>query len=150
MKVNKNIWVGKNKPYNQNSLHFPDGVNLDDTSSGGIPNVPTVECWKITLPLDDMDPLFMLLSDIHNFPDHFIVVSEFDGNLYGGFGPTFGSGSADYSANIFYVGILINGDNYFKYSCLEGFRENVLDVYGEQISLSEFLSTVSRANNYEY
>ena len=27
MKVNKNIWVGKNKPYNQNSLHFPNGVN---------------------------------------------------------------------------------------------------------------------------
>ena len=27
MKKNKNIWVGKNKPYNQNSLHFPDGIN---------------------------------------------------------------------------------------------------------------------------
>lgn len=35
MKVNKNIWVGKNKPYNKNSLYFPNGVNLDgDTSSG--------------------------------------------------------------------------------------------------------------------
>lgn len=29
MKVNKNIWVGKNKPYNQNTLHFPNGINLD-------------------------------------------------------------------------------------------------------------------------
>lgn len=36
MKVNKNIWVGKHKPYNQNSLHFPNGINLDgDTPSGG-------------------------------------------------------------------------------------------------------------------
>lgn len=36
MKVNKNIWTGKNKPYNQNSLYFPNGINLDgDTPSGG-------------------------------------------------------------------------------------------------------------------
>lgn len=35
MKVNKNIWVGKNKPYNQNSLHFPNGINLDGGSSSG-------------------------------------------------------------------------------------------------------------------
>lgn len=35
MKVNKNIWVGKNKPYNQNSLHFPNGINLDGGSSNG-------------------------------------------------------------------------------------------------------------------
>lgn len=27
MKINKNIWTGKNKPYNRNSLYFPDGVN---------------------------------------------------------------------------------------------------------------------------
>lgn len=36
MKVNKNIWTGKNKPYNQNSLYFPNGINLDgDAPSGG-------------------------------------------------------------------------------------------------------------------
>lgn len=27
MKVNKNVWVGKNKPYNRNSLYFPNGIN---------------------------------------------------------------------------------------------------------------------------
>lgn len=32
MKVNKNVWVGKNKPYNKNSLHFPNGI---DSGSGG-------------------------------------------------------------------------------------------------------------------
>lgn len=39
MKVNKNIWVGKNKPYNRNSLYFPNGVNSGGTTpappSGG-------------------------------------------------------------------------------------------------------------------
>lgn len=35
MKVNKNIWVGKNKPYNQNSLHFPDGIDSGETAGGG-------------------------------------------------------------------------------------------------------------------
>ena len=33
MKVNKNIWVGKNKPYNKNSLHFPDGITAGGGSS---------------------------------------------------------------------------------------------------------------------
>ena len=32
MKVNKNIWTGKNKPYNRNSLYFPDGVNSGGTT----------------------------------------------------------------------------------------------------------------------
>lgn len=132
-----------------------DPINAQNFASeistiSGVPDVPTLECWKITLPLDDMDPLYWLLSDIHDFSDHFIVVSEFDGNIYGGFGPMFGSGSADYSANIFYVGILINGGNHFRYNCLEWTREYLLDPYGEQISLSEFLSTFSRANNFDY
>lgn len=35
MKINKNIWGGKNKPYNQNSLHFPNGVNSGGGSSSG-------------------------------------------------------------------------------------------------------------------
>ena len=35
MKVNKNIWVGKSKPYNKNSLHFPNGIN-SDVDSGGV------------------------------------------------------------------------------------------------------------------
>lgn len=32
MKVNKNIWVGKNKPYNRNSLYFPDGITAGGES----------------------------------------------------------------------------------------------------------------------
>lgn len=39
MKVNKNVWTGKNKPYNRNSLHFPDGVNLDDNATSGESNI---------------------------------------------------------------------------------------------------------------
>lgn len=37
MKINKNIWTGKNKPYNRNSLYFPNGIDLDGESgeSGG-------------------------------------------------------------------------------------------------------------------
>ena len=35
MKVNKNIWTGKNKPYNRNSLYFPDGIDSGITSGGG-------------------------------------------------------------------------------------------------------------------
>lgn len=35
MKVNKNIWTGKNKPYNRNSLYFPNGINSGGGSSNG-------------------------------------------------------------------------------------------------------------------
>lgn len=35
MKVNKNIWTGKNKPYNRNSLYFPDGIDSGETAGGG-------------------------------------------------------------------------------------------------------------------
>ena len=34
MKVNKNIWTGKNKPYNRNSLYFPDGIDSGETAGG--------------------------------------------------------------------------------------------------------------------
>ena len=35
MKVNKNIWTGKNKPYNRNSLYFPDGIDSNGTPPSG-------------------------------------------------------------------------------------------------------------------
>lgn len=34
MKINKNIWTGKNKPYNRNSLYFPDGIDSGETAGG--------------------------------------------------------------------------------------------------------------------
>lgn len=35
MKVNKNIWTGKNKPYNRNSLYFPNGIDTNGTPPSG-------------------------------------------------------------------------------------------------------------------
>ena len=47
MKVNKNIWVGKNKPYNKNSLHFPNGIN---SGGGDIPGggESAMEYWDVS------------------------------------------------------------------------------------------------------
>lgn len=39
MKVNKNVWVGKNKPYNKNSLHFPNGIDSGGGGESGDSNV---------------------------------------------------------------------------------------------------------------
>lgn len=43
MKVNKNIWVGKNKPYNKNSLHFPNGINSGGSGESGGSNVEYID-----------------------------------------------------------------------------------------------------------
>lgn len=165
MKVNKNIWTGKNKPYNQNSLHFPNGVNSDDdTSSGGIPDVPTLECWKIDLSsLSDEDKesrrnaiLNFAYSNGEEKYGKCIVLSEIDGNIYGGVGPLYiiGSGRADPTANIFYIAFMNVGNiNSFISYDLQWFKE-MLDYCveqncGEQISLSNFLSLAAQAQNYE-
>ena len=163
MKVNKNIWVGKNKPYNKNSLHFPDGVNLDDTSSGGIPNVPTVECWKITLSsLSDGDMKRECTSAIKEFFQYSsysvsdygkaIIFSEIEsaGTIYGGMGPeiVYGSSYQELAADIFYILIINVGNDYYLEGNFSYFKET-LNSCGEQISLSDFLSIAAQAQNYE-
>lgn len=51
MKVNKNIWVGKSKPYNQNSLYFPNGVNSD--GGGSVASLMTEVTWQQLKDLRD-------------------------------------------------------------------------------------------------
>lgn len=52
MKINKNIWTGKNKPYNRNSLYFPDGIDSGETApappSGGESGGSTIEYLDVS------------------------------------------------------------------------------------------------------
>ena len=166
MKVNKNIWVGKNKPYNKNSLHFPNGIDSGSSGnvpSGGIPNVPTVECWKITLSsLSDEDMKRECTDTIKNFfiastysVCHYgkcIIFSgtESDGTIYGGMGPeiVYGSSYQTLASDIFYILIINVGNDYYLEDQFYYFKE-MLNTCGEQISLSDFLSIAAQAQNYE-
>ena len=146
-----------------------DPINAQDFATeisniSGIPDVPTLECWKIdasSLSDDDKQNCRNAIRDFAygNSEGSYgkcIVLSEIDGNIYGGVGPLYiiGSGRADLTASIFYIAFTNVGDiNSFISSDLQWFKE-VLDYCvelncGEQISLSNFLSLAAQAQNYE-
>lgn len=151
-----------------------DPINAQDFATeistiSGVPNVPTVECWKIDLSsLSDEEPDYIksncfLALDVFtggngeygNYGKS-ILLSEIDGNIYGGIGPLYviGSGHQEVTANIFYIAFMnvgFQGDFYSQFQeHLIWFRESCLDVAGEQISLSDFLSIAAQAQNYGY
>lgn len=117
---------------------------------GGIPDVPTLECWKITpRDMDDKYKLFNFLimgGDCTSSVS--LAVTEMDGVIYGGTYMIFGSGGGWPDDQIFYIAFVNKGDDYYM-GCVNTLRENVLGACGEQMSISEFLSIVARAENYE-
>jgi hypothetical protein len=52
-------------------------------------------------------------------------------------------------ANIFYIAFMNVGEQTYFLETIHYFRENCLDICGEQISLSNFLSMVAQAQSYE-
>ena len=153
-----------------------DPINAQDfameiSNISGVPDVPTLECWKIDASsLSDEEPDYMkssCLSEIYNFTSgrdeslcgKNILLSEIDGNIYGGFGPLYimGSGWAVPTAIIFYIAFINVGySGYFNSSFSESVQSfKAMLNYGveqnwvEQISLSDFLSLAAQAKDYE-
>lgn len=116
---------------------------------GGIPDVPTLECWKITpREQDDKYKLFNFLAlGGTGFSGLSLAVTEMDGVIYGGSYIVFGSGGGWVRDQIFYIAFINKGDSYYM-SFVDELREYVLGACGEQMSISEFLSVVARAENY--
>lgn len=124
----------------------------------GIPNVPTLECWKIVLPSDEEQKMscFNALGYFtggggYEIQSISMLFSEIDGNIYGAFGPTqiIGSGSQEVMANIFYVAFMTVGKQGYFPEGVDWFKQECLDICGEQISLSDFLSIAAQAQNYD-
>lgn len=63
MKINKNIWTGKNKPYNRNSLYFPDGIDSGETAGGG-ESASNVEYFDFSGGLNESWAPFLIMSFI--------------------------------------------------------------------------------------
>lgn len=131
-----------------NPQDFPDRIKGLEVGVG-IPDVPTLECWKITpRDMDDKYKLFNFLTMSGEWAtSNSLVVTEMDGVIYGGSYVIFGSGSGWDRDQIFYVAFVNKGDNYYL-SFVNELREYVLGACGEQMSISEFLSVVARAENY--
>lgn len=115
----------------------------------GIPDVPTLECWKITpRDQDDKYKLFDFLAlGGEGFSNLSLAVTEMDGVIYGGSYIVFGSGGGWVRDQIFYIAFVNKGDGYYM-GFVNELREYVLGACGEQMSISEFLSIVARAENY--
>jgi hypothetical protein len=81
-------------------------------------------------------------------PSDSLVVTEMDGVIYGGSYIVFGSGGGWVEDQIFYIAFVNKGDRHYM-GFVNELREYVLGACGEQMSLSEFLTVVGRAQNYE-
>lgn len=129
----------------------------------GVPNVPTVECWKITLSsLTEEGMKEECISTIKYAFSGFsysvacygkaIIFSgtESDGAIYGGMGPeiVYGSSYQELASDVFYILIMNVGNDYYLEDHFSYFKE-MLNACGEQISLSDFLSIAAQAQNYE-
>lgn len=116
---------------------------------GGIPDVPTLECWKITpRDMDDKYKLYNFLVMGGDYTSSMSLgVTEMDGVIYGGAYIIFGTGAGWTEDQIFYIAFVNKGDRYYMNNVNE-LREYVLGACGEQMSLFEFLSIVARAENY--
>lgn len=113
---------------------------------GGIPDVPTLECWKITPR--DMDDVFEMNGALFVGSNGFeIGVTETDGHKFGGLHPIISSTSGWVGGQIFYIAFINKGDHYYA-SNLSFLRNVVLNVFSQQISLSEFLSVIAQIEDY--
>lgn len=129
----------------------------------GMPDVPSLECWKITLSsLTDEEIKNECISTIKSFfitstysvcnYGKCIIFSgtESDGAIYGGMGPeiVYGSSYQELAADVFYILIINVGNDYYLEDQFYYFKE-MLKFCGEQISLSDLLSIAAQAQNYE-
>lgn len=130
-----------------------DAINPQDfvgriKDLGGVSDVPTLECWKITpRDMDDKYELFNFLSSDGNL-NVCLAVTEMDGVIYGGTYIIFGSGGGWSQEQTFYIAFANMGDPFYM-GYVNTLRENLLSACGEQMPLSEFLSVVGRAQNFE-
>ncbi len=129
-----------------NPQDFVDRIEALEVG-GGIPDVPTLECWKITPR--DIDDVFEMNSALFVGSNGFeIGVTEMDGHKFGGLHPILSSSSGWAGGQIFYIAFINKGDDYYANN-LSFLRDVVLNVFSQQISLSEFLSVIAQIEDYE-
>lgn len=133
-----------------NPQDFVERIKALEVGGGGIPDVPTLECWKITPR--DMDDKYKLCDFLIMGGDCTssvsLAVTEKDGVIYGGAYIIFGTGGGWLADQIFYIAFVNKGDHSYM-GRVDELREYVLGACGEQMSITEFLSVVGRAQNFE-
>lgn len=110
---------------------------------GGIPDVPTLECWKITI--EDNDVKVLLMDELNMMPaDRPIVLGTVGEDVYAGMYPIFGTGYPPEGVQSFYL-LFFNTwvpepNGLFDFLSANG---------GEKIPLSTYLDVASTIIQWE-
>lgn len=110
---------------------------------GGIPDVPTLECWKITTEDNDLKlSIVDAMTQVNG-----IFMGTLDGGVYAGMYPLIGTGTPWNGEQSYYVMVFNKGDhstiNDINY-LIELFSQNS----GEKISMSSFLDVAATVKNW--
>lgn len=111
----------------------------------GIPDVPTLECWKITTEDQDVKYQFMDLdgSMVNNRP---LLLGTIGEDVYAGVFPIFGTGNPPEGVQTFYVAFF---DTWLPdYEPIE-LRDFLSANGGEKIPLSTYLEVASTVKSFE-
>lgn len=110
---------------------------------GGIPDVPTLECWKITTEDNDLKlSIVDAMSQVNG-----IFMGTLDGGVYAGFYPLIGTGKPWDGEQSYYVMFFNKGD----YSTIDS-NNYLIELFsqnsGEKISISSFLDVAATVKNW--
>ena len=128
-----------------NPQDFVDRIKGLEVGGGGgsIPDVPTLECWKITTEDNDLKLSIVDAMDQVNG----IFMGTLDGGVYAGMYPLIGTGYPWDGEQSYYVMFFNKGDYYTTGSnnyLIELFSQNS----GEKISISSFLDVAATVKNW--
>lgn len=110
---------------------------------GGIPDVPTLECWKITT--EDNDLKLLLADNINAYENRPLVLGTIGEDVYAGMYPIFGTGYPPEGVQTFYVAFFATWVPDFGVNEL---RDFLSANGGEKISLSTYLEVASAVTSF--
>jgi hypothetical protein len=103
---------------------------------GGIPDVPTLECWKITT--EDQDVKMLLVEEIYAHDNRPLIFGTIGEDVYAGLYPIFGTGYPPEGVQSFYL-LFFNTWAHEPNELLDLLSANG----GEKIPLSTYLDVAS-------
>lgn len=121
-----------------NPQDFVDRIKGLEVGGGGIPDVPTLECWKITT--EDNDLKLSIVDAMSNVNG--IFMGTLDGGVYASLYPLIGTGRPHKGEQSYYFMFFNKGD----YSTIESY-DYLIELFsqnsGEKISISSFLDVAA-------
>lgn len=124
-----------------NPQDFVDRIKGLEVGGGGIPDVPTLECWKITTEAKDVK--WLLMDEIGKYDNKPLILGTIGEDVYAGMYPIFGTGTPPEGEQSFYL-LFFNTWIPEPNELLDFLSANG----GEKISLSTYLEVASAVTSF--